>query len=178
MELAQQGSGVKFEDFLGEDRSVIIDRVDLHTVLEGFEVELLEQSSLGSFDFFAFSADLEIFGDFNLTLDDLGGDAEGVEEVNLGGVQASGTSGDGEIDGGEGTDSGFSGDFVGFDLALEVIDGGVGEDEGDLLFHEGDESIELGNLTAKLLLKMLELFVLNALSSHSDDFLDEGLDRR
>lgn len=96
--------------------------MDLHTVLKGFEVKLLEQSSLGSFDFFALSGDLEVFGDFNLTLDDLGGDTEGVEEVNLGGVQASGASGDGEIDGGEGTDSGFSGDFIGFDLALEVID--------------------------------------------------------
>lgn len=147
----------------------------LHTVLERFEVELLQESSFGSFDFFVFGADLEILGDFDLTLDDLGGDAEGVEEVNLGGVQTSGTSGDGEIDGGKHTDSGFSGDFVGFDLALEVIDGGVGEDESDLLFHEGDKGIELGNLTAELLLKMLELILFDALSSHSDDFLDEGL---
>jgi len=60
-------------------------------------------------------------------------------------------------------------------LALEVVDGGVGKDEGDLLFHEGNESIELGNLSAVLLLKMFELLFLDALSSHSDDFLDEGV---
>jgi hypothetical protein len=57
-----------------------------------------------------------------LTLDDLGGDVEGVEEVDLGGVETSGSGGDGEINGGDDTDSGFSWDFVGLDFASEFVD--------------------------------------------------------
>jgi hypothetical protein len=98
-----------------------------------------------------------------------------VEEVDLGGVQAGGAGGNREIEGSDDTDSGFSGDLVGFNLSSKVVDGGISEDEGDLLLEEGDEDLESGDLTAKLLLKVLELIVVDALSSHFDDFLDEGL---
>ena len=101
-----------------------------------------------------------------------------MEEVDLRGVEASGTGRDGEVDRRKGTDSGFSGDFVGLDLPLEVVDGGVGENEGNLLLHEGNEGVELRDLAAELLFKVLELLFLNALGPHADDLLDEGLNRR
>lgn len=98
-ELGDYAAGVKVEDGLGEDGSVVVDLGDLHTVLEGFKVELLEEGSLGSLDLLSLDTDLEVLGDFDLSLDDLGGDVECVEEVDLGGVETGGASRAGEIDG-------------------------------------------------------------------------------
>lgn len=158
-----------------ENSSIIVDRVNFHTVFEGLEVELLEQGSFGSLNLFVLRAHLEIFGDFDLTLDDLGGDVQSVEEVDLRGIESSGTCGDAEIDGGNHTDSGFSGDFVGFNLSLKIVDRGFGEDQGDLLFKKGDKDAQLRDFSSELLFELLELFFFDAFSSHSNDFLDEGL---
>ena len=68
--------------------------------------------------------------------------------------------------------------MVGFDLSLEVVDGGLGEDECDLLLEEGDEDFEFRDLSSELLLKVSELFLFDTLSAHSEDFLDEGLDKK
>lgn len=149
--------------------------MNLHTVFEGLEVQLLQQGSFGCFDFFVLGAHLEIFGDFDLTLDDLGGDVKSVEEVDLRGIESSGTCGDAEIYGGNHTDSGFSGDFVGFNLSLKIVDRSFGEDKGDLLFEKGDKDAELRDFSSELLFEMLELIFFDAFSSHFNDFLDEGL---
>jgi hypothetical protein len=111
-----------------------------------------------------------------LTLDDLGGDVEGVEEVNLRGVETSGSSGDGEINGWDNTNSGFSWDFVGLDFASEFVDWGVAENECDFLLKEGSEDVEFWDFASKLLFEMFELFFFNTVDSHFKDFLDEGLD--
>jgi len=58
-----------------------------------------------------------------------------VEKVNLRRVKSSRASWDGEVDGGDNTNSGLSGDFVGLNFSSEVIDGGFGEDEGNLLLQ-------------------------------------------
>ena len=149
-----------------------------HTILEGLEIKLLEKGSFGCFYFFVLSGNLEVFGDFNLSLDDLGRDVKGVEEVDLRGIESSGSCRDGEIDGGESTDSGFSGYFVGFDLSLEVINGGLSEDEGDLLLEEGGEGLKLWNFSSILFFEIFEFFFLNAVSSHFKSFFDEGLNVR
>lgn len=99
-----------------------------------------------------------------------------MEEVDLRGVETSGACGDREVDGREDSDSGFSGNLVGFDIASKVVDGGFGEDEGDFLLEEGDEDIQLRDFATELLFEVFELIFLNAFSSHSDDFLDESLD--
>ena len=160
---------------MGQDGSVIIDGEDLHTVGEGFEVEFLEEGSFGGFDFLSNGAHLEFFGDFNLSLDDFGGDVEGVEEVDLGGVETGGSWRDGEIYGGNSSDSGFGGNFVGFNLSLEVVDGGFSEDEGDFLLEEGSEDFKFWDFSSILLFKMFEFIFIDAFSSHFDDFSDEGL---
>lgn len=175
LELGDEAGGVEVEDGLGEDGSVVIDLSDLHTVLEGLEVELLEEGSLGSLDLLSLGADLEVLGDFDLSLDDLGGDVEGVEEVDLGGVETGGTGRAGEIDGGDDSDSGLSGHLVGFDLGPELMDGGVAEDECDLLLDEGSEDGELGDLASELLLEGPELILGDAFNAHLDHLLDEGL---
>lgn len=98
-----------------------------------------------------------------------------MEEVDLGGVKTGGSGRDGEVDGRDGTDSGFSGDSVGFNLFFEIIDGGFGEDEGNFLFHEGDKGLEFRDFASELLLEVFELLIFNAINSHSEDLLDEGL---
>lgn len=175
LEAGEEGSGVEVEDGLGEDGAVIVDLGDLHTVFEGLDVELLEKGSLGSLDLLSLGGDLEVLGDFDLALDDLGGDVEGVEEVDLGGVETGGSCGAGEVDGGDDTDSGLSGHLVGLDLDPQLVHGGVTEDEGDLLLEERGEDGKFGDLAAELLLEGLELLLVDALNTHLDDFLDEGL---
>jgi len=43
------------------------------------------------------------------------------------------------------------------------------------LLEKRDETFESGDLSTVLLLEVLELFIIDTLGSHSDDFLDEGL---
>lgn len=175
LEAAEDGGGVEVEDGLGEDGTVVVDLGDLHTVLKRLDVELLEEGGLGGLDLLALGGHLEILGDLDLSLDDLGGDVEGVEEVDLGGVETGGACGAGEVDGGDHTNSGLSGHLVGLDLDPQLVHGGVAEDEGDLLLEERSEDGEFGDLAAELLLEGPELLLVDALHAHLDDFLDEGL---
>ena len=175
MELADEGGRIDVDDFLGEDGSVVVDADDLHPVLEGLEVELLEEGGFGSLDFFAFGADFEVLGDFDGALVDFGGDVEGVEEVDLGGVEAGGSGGYGEVDGGDDAHACFGGELVGFDFGFEFEDGGVGEDEGDFVFEDGEEDFGALHDSAVLFFEELELFVVEAFGAHADDFLGEGV---
>lgn len=177
LKLGDKIAGIKVEDGLGEDGSVIIDLGDLHTVLEGLDVKLLEEGSFGSLDLLSLGADLEVFGDFDLSLDDLGGDVECVEEVDLGGIETSGTSRGGEIDGGDDSDSGFSGHLVGFDLDSELMDGGIAEDDCHLFLDEGGEDGKFWDLASELLFEGFELILGDAFNAHLDHLLDEGLSR-
>jgi len=114
--------------------ALVIDSSDFHTILKRFEVKLLEESCFWGFDFFVFSADLEVLGDLNLTLNDLCWDVQSMEEVDLWGVKSSRSSRDSEIDWGNNTDSGFSRDFVGLNFASQLMDWGVSEDKRYFLF--------------------------------------------
>jgi hypothetical protein len=58
-----------------------------------------------------------------------------VEEVNLRWIQTCWSSSDGIIHWGNGTDSSFGWDLVGFDLLLEKENWGVTEDKGDLILE-------------------------------------------
>lgn len=67
-----------------------------------------------------------------------------MEEVDLGGVEASGSGWDDVVDGGDGADLGFSGELALLDLALKVENGLVREDEADLILQVGEEGLEFG----------------------------------
>ena len=177
-EAGEEIGGVKVENGLGEDVSVVVDLGNLHTVFEGLEVELLEKGGLGSLDLLSLGADLEILGDFDLALHDLGGNVEGVEEVDLGGIKSGGACGAGEVDGRGDSNSGLSGHLVGLDLEPELVDGGVAEDKCHLFLEERSEDGELGNLASELLLEGPELLLVDAVGAHLDHLLDEGLSGR
>jgi len=62
-----------------EDSTVLVHLANLHTVLEGFDVQLGKQSLGRKDDAFSRGTDLEISGDFDGTLDDLGRDVQSLE---------------------------------------------------------------------------------------------------
>lgn len=101
-----------------------------------------------------------------------------MEEVDLGGVEAGGSGGAGEVDGGDDSDSGLGGHLVGFDLGSEFVDRGVAEDECDLLLDEWGEDGEFGDLASELLFEGSELILSDAFNAHLDNLLDEGLNGR
>jgi hypothetical protein len=69
-----------------------------------------------------------------LTFVDLGGDVQGVEEVNLGRIKTSWASRDSEVNWGSRTDFCFRRYFVSFEFLLELENWGIGEDKGDFVF--------------------------------------------
>ena len=89
---------VHVDYFFGEEGTIVIDISDFHAIHEGLKVELFQQGCLGSLDLFALSTALEVLGDFDLSLDDLGTDVQGMEEVDLRRVQACRARGASEID--------------------------------------------------------------------------------
>ncbi len=141
-DLIDKVSRVHCNNFLAEDGALVVGTQDDHTVEERLEVELLEEGSLRVSDFLSNCAHLELFGDLNLSLFNLGGDLEGVEEVNLGGVETCGSWWDDVVDGGDGSDLSLGGELAFFNLVLQIEHWLVGEDQSDLLLEVGQESLE------------------------------------
>jgi hypothetical protein len=77
-----------------------------------------------------------------LSLFNLSGDLERVEEVNLRRIKAGSSRRNDIIDGSSGTDLGFSGELALLNLALEVKNRLIGEDQADLLLEVRDECLE------------------------------------
>ena len=98
-----------------------------------------------------------------------------MEEVDLRGIESCGSGGDDVVDGGDDTNSSFGGKFVGFDFLLELEDGGVGEDESDFIFEDGDESLDALDASTILFLEVLELVLFDSFGAHADDLLGEGV---
>ncbi len=177
--LVEEGVGVKVEDFRSEDCTIVVDVEDFHTETERLNVQLGKDSSFGVTDLLALFNDSEILGDFNLTLLNLGGDVQGVEEGNLRGIQTGGTSRDVNFEGSEGTDLSGGGDSVGFNDGLEVRDGGIGEDETDFTLAQRQELFDLGVLGVKSLSEfVIRIVFLGGSESDVDGLLDDGLRRR
>jgi hypothetical protein len=74
-----------------------IDTDDFHTILERSDVQFLKESSSTVVNRRVLGTDQEILNDFNLSLVDLSRDLKGMEERNLRGVKASGTTRDNHI---------------------------------------------------------------------------------
>lgn len=131
-ELGDDVSRVHVEDLRGKDGTVVVDSVDFHTVGEGLNIQFLQEDCFGVSDFLASSTDLEFLGDFNLTLVNLGGHVQGVEERDLRGIHTGGAGVNRDVDGGNHSDLGSSWLLVVFDDGSDFEDGGIGEDEADL----------------------------------------------
>lgn len=98
--------GADAEALGGEEVAVHHDLLDSHFVLEGTDLQLIEEGGLTGGNFVTFGNDLDIVDNFNLGLHNLGGNVQLLEERSLGGVNTGGTSLDQDILGGDGTDTG------------------------------------------------------------------------
>lgn len=194
-ELSAENILADVKDGAVEDRAVHKDLEELNTISEGKNVELLEQTSLGSTDLITLVDELELGNDFDLTLHDLSGDVEGLEPRGLSGVASSGSGGNKHIllgnlsslgggsldvaldDGADlvevllDEDKTAVSDEVGGELADGVV--GVLLNEGsDDLAHQGVLSHEHGGLMlAELLADLGELAGGNVVDTDDEDGL-------
>jgi len=123
------------EDAGIEGLALVVDLSNAHTVGEGRDVQHVEQGGLGGTDLGAGLNELQIGGDLNGTTGNLGGDTESLEERGLSGLHTSVSSGDEDIERGDGTSTGGGGDAVGENLLTGVLEVGVGEDETDVTWE-------------------------------------------
>ena len=134
---------VDFQDRRVEDLTIIINNVDLNSVEERNDVELLEKGSLVGSDDLALLDELNLAGDFDLVLVDLGVDLEGREEGGRFWAEVGKHWLDGDVSWGD--HAWLSGGF-----ALAVSEGlhdwlevAVGEDETDVQLDVFDELLDL-----------------------------------
>jgi len=118
-----------------ELRSGIEDAINLQAIRKWLDVELLQQGSLRRSDFVSLLDQGHIVGDFDLALDDLGGDLQDLEERGLSGVAASGARGHTHIDRGNGADTGRSRHSVGQNEISDLGKIEVGEDKANVAGH-------------------------------------------
>jgi hypothetical protein len=132
LELVLHEVVVDGQDLDAENGAVVVHLVDNHTVGEGLDGKLLQQGSLGVLHLVAGLDEVHLVGDLDLTLDNLGGDLQDLEERGLTGVAAGGTGGDGHVLGGEGADLGGGRDSVGQNHVTDLAQLGVGEHKADV----------------------------------------------
>jgi hypothetical protein len=124
----EDGVNRDVEDGWGVDSAVIEDVLDVHLVLERSNLELVQESGLTGRDLLTLGDDLDGVDDFDLTLDDLGGDVQVLEEGGLLGVHTGTTSGDGHISGSDDTNLGGGLSNLRIKNLLDVSKVSVGED--------------------------------------------------
>lgn len=117
--------------------------LDSHFIFEGSNLQFIEKGSLSGGDLITFSDNFEIGKDFNLSLENLGGNTKVTEETSLSGIKAGGTGGDSDIFGGDGSDLGGGLSDLGVENLLEVDELTVGEDEGGVSSKLFDDEIKV-----------------------------------
>lgn len=138
--------GGDLEDGSVVELAVHVDVHDLDEMFVGLDVELLHQVDFGHGDFLADGENLGGGDDFELILDDLGGDFKGLEVLDLRGVHSSGSGGEGDFDGRDVSGLGLLlDDELGGDLG-DLAEFFVGED------HEGLHVVDLVNYSLKTFL--------------------------
>jgi len=138
-----EGSGVVEE-------TTFVDLGDDNTVEERLDVELGQEGDVGSGDAITLLDEVDLVDDFNSTLNDLGGDVQGLEERGLTGVETSSTRGDKDIDGGGDTRLGGSRDFELHDGGADFSEGTVDEDETDVTDEGVVQLDQVGNFLVGL----------------------------
>lgn len=132
------------EDMRREDRAVVVDLNDLHTVCERRDVHHVEQSRFGGTDTVSGVDDLDVADNFDGTTGNLGGDTQSLEEGGLARFHTSVTSGDSDIDRSESTGTSGSSDGVASDGRADVLEITGSEDEADVATDVGHKTFELG----------------------------------
>jgi hypothetical protein len=154
--------GGDLEDGSVVELSVHVDVHDLDEMFVGLDVELFHQVDFGHGDLLSDGEDLGGRDNFELILDNLGGDLKGLEVLDLRRVHTSGTGGEGDFDGRDGSGFGLLfDDELGGDFG-DLSEFFVGED------HEGLHVVDFVN-------DSLETFLGVVGSGALGDVLRDGL---
>ena len=145
-ELVEEGRLLNVENGRVEELSVGEDLGDNETVGEGLDVEELEEGGLGRTNLGTHNDQVNVGNDFNRSSSNLGGNVQGLEERGLSGLHSGVTGGDEDVNLGESTSLGGSGNLVGEDDVSDLLEVGGGEDESNVTLNEGEESLELGEV--------------------------------
>jgi len=143
------------------DLAAVEEALDVHLVLEGTDLEFVEEGSLTSRDLLILTDNLNFVDNLDLGFDNLGLDVKGLEERGLLRVKTGRSSGDSHIAGSKGADTGGGLTNLGVKDGLDFGKVAVGEDESSV-------ENQLGRNAGVLLLGFLSVKV-------SDGLLDEGL---
>mmetsp|Transcript_4640 Transcript_4640/g.8861 ORF Transcript_4640/g.8861 Transcript_4640/m.8861 type:complete len:337 (-) Transcript_4640:64-1074(-) len=146
--------------------AVVVDHLEAKTVGEGADVELLEESGLGGANPFALGNEVSIVGHLNLSLGNLGGNLEGLEERSLSRVAASGALGDDDVAGGNAADTGRGGADVLFTDGADLAKVTVGEDEANVALAQGGKLAD--GAAGVLLLEVLKDLAHHGVLAHED----------
>lgn len=175
----EAGEDVLEGDFalsLGEDGAVVVGGADFHSVGEWFLVHLLQQLDLGVSDLLSDFTDGVFFGDLNLSLNDLGGDGQSMEETDLRWIHSGGAWLHDEVDVGDHSGFGAGGDSVGLNGGFQFGDWLVGEDQSDFVFEEGEEGREtLVGFSTVVSVPIVLFSRGNGVGSQRDGLSDDGV---
>ena len=133
-----------------EGGAVIVYDTNAKTIREGLHVELGQESSLGGTNLLASLDEVDGVGDLDLTLGDLGGDLQNLEEACLSWVASGGSGRDVDVFGSNSTHTGRGRDAVGKNHVSDVSQATVGEDESDV---SGDGIQQIANRMLGVLLQ-------------------------
>jgi len=143
----------------------------MHLVLERSNLELVEEGGLSGSDLITFSNNLHGVDDFDLGLNNLGLDVQGLEERSLFRVETSGSCGHSHISGGKRADFGWGLSNLGVKNLLDVGQVAVGENHTSVEVELVDDLLEMGASNPLLLCLSISWLFHNC----EDGFLKEGL---
>jgi hypothetical protein len=143
LEGSEDGLGGDVEDAGIEDLTVVVDSLDSHLIAEGSDLELVKKSGVGGFNSGSLGNDLLVSNDFNLGLDNLCLNAEGLEERCLLGVETGGTSLNPHIIGGKSADLGGGLSLLDVEDLLDLSEVSIAENDTSVSLEEEGELLEL-----------------------------------
>lgn len=127
-----------------EELSIVENHLNVHFVLEGSDLQLIEESGLGSSNLLSVGDNLDGVDDLDLSLNNLGGNGQSLEERGLLGIEAGGSGGDDDIGGSEGSNSGGGLSDLGVEDGLDVEEVTVGENDAGVEDELVRDQFEVG----------------------------------
>mmetsp|Transcript_14551 Transcript_14551/g.21698 ORF Transcript_14551/g.21698 Transcript_14551/m.21698 type:complete len:237 (+) Transcript_14551:596-1306(+) len=132
-----------------EDGSIVVNRLEYNSVSERLNAELLQQGSLGSGNLVSLSDKMSIVGHLNLSTGNLSRNLKGLEESCLSGITSSGSLLYDNVSGGDTSNTGRGGTYVGLKNLTNFSKISVGENKSDV---STAESLKLANRCSLVLL--------------------------
>ena len=176
LELIKNRVGSELKDGGIEDATILKDLLDVHLISERIDLQFIEKGSLGGINLLTGDDDLLVSNNFDLGLNNLGLDLEGLEERGLLWIKTSWSLWDGYIIWGEHTGLGWRWSNLIVEDALDITEISVGENDVSVTLELGDDLFDVGAEfpgALSLLVVVISLFWLGV--SFGKGGLHEGL---